>query len=80
MYIKEEYGFNDLLNKCWQDAKNTLEIISNNNKEDEFINLLLSKFPETPTITEVNDFLWFEDDYIFEELEIKGDEENETNE
>lgn len=80
MYIKEEYNFNDLLNRCWQGAIDTLKTISNNNKENELISLLMSEFSKIPTITEVNDFLWFEDDYIFKELKIKGDEENETNE
>lgn len=80
MYIKEEYDFNDLLNRCWQGAVDTLETISNNNKESEFMNLLMLEFSNVPTITEVNDFLWFEDNYIFKELKIKGDEEDETDE
>lgn len=37
---------------------------------DEFWN-------EIPTMTEVNDFLWFEDEYIFETLGINEEEDEE---
>ena len=33
--------------------------------------LLKNTFEDVPTETEVNDFLWFNDDFIFEELGIK---------
>lgn len=33
------------------------------------------EFSSTPSITEVNDLLWFEDDYIFESLGIEVEED-----
>lgn len=75
MYIKKEFGFEDLKKNCWSGAINTLETIEQNGKEQDLINLLENVFEdyieEIPTITEVNDFLWFEDEYIFENLGIE---------
>ena len=78
MEIKEEYEFGDLLERCWSGAIDTLNTILDNNKEKELMELLLENFgDEIPTMTEVNDFLWFEDDFIFEQLSINDNGENE---
>ena len=69
MYIKEDYDFNDLMNNCWSGAEETLKVIEENGKEDAFMELLEMTFTE-PTMTEVNDYLRFDDDSIFEELGI----------
>lgn len=69
MYIKEDYDFNDLQNACWSGAEKTLKVIEENGKEDAFMELLEMTFTE-PTMTEVNDYLRFDDDSIFEELGI----------
>lgn len=84
MYIKEDYNFEDLQKRCWQGAINTLKIIQENNKEDDFMVYLESYFKEyskegeryfyAPTITEINDFLWFKDNVIFNDLGIEVDE------
>lgn len=70
MYIKEDYDFNDLMNNCWSGAEETLQVIEENGKEDAFMELLEMTFTE-PTMTEVNDYLRFEDDYIYDTLGIK---------
>lgn len=70
MEIKKDYNFNDLKDNCWSGAIDTLETIEENEKEEELMALLEDTFEDVPTETEVNDFLWFEDDFIFEELEI----------
>ena len=70
MEIKKDYNFNDLRNNCWSGAIDTLETIEENEKEEELMTLLEDTFEDVPTETEVNDFLWFEDDFIFEELGI----------
>lgn len=72
MEIKESYGFSDLENRCWSGAIDTLKTIRDNDKEEELMQLLeIETFSdEIPSITEVNDFLWFEDEYIFEALGI----------
>ena len=71
MEIKKDYNFNDLKENSWSGAINTLETIEENEKEEELMTLLENTFEDVPTETEVNDFLWFEDDFIFEELKIE---------
>lgn len=80
MYIKDDYSFEDLMRHCWSGAIDTLKTIEENNMEEELMQLLADSFwNEIPTMTEVNDFLWFEDEYIFETLGI-NEEENEEDE
>lgn len=70
MEIKKEInGFNELADMVWSGAVDTIADIQNANKEDEFMNFLEAVFcDEVPTDTEVNDFIWFERDYIYENL------------
>lgn len=73
MYVKKEYDFNELEKNSWSGAIATLEIIEKNKKEDELMQLLEDVFCDNiPDETEVNDFLWFDDGYIFEILEIEN--------
>lgn len=74
MEIKKDYNFNDLKKNSWSGAIDTLEIIEENEKEEELMALLENTFEDVPTETEVNDFLWFDDDFIFEELGIIREE------
>lgn len=69
MYIKMDCDFYDLMNNCWGGAEKTLKVIEENGKEDAFMDLLEMIFTE-PTMTEVNDYLRFDDDSIFEDLGI----------
>ena len=69
--VKKELSFEDLKDKCWSGAIDTLQKIEEEGKEDELIKLLLDIFADIPTETEINDFLWFEDSYIYENLGIK---------
>ena len=80
MYIKVDYGFRELKNNSWSGAVDTLEKIEEAGKEEELMNFLEEEFVETPTETEVNDLLWFEDEYIFEQLGIKDEEDEEEEE
>ena len=70
MEIKKEInGFNELADMVWSGAVDTIKDIQNANKEDEFMNFLEAVFcDEVPTDTAVNDFIWFERDYIYESL------------
>lgn len=70
MYIKVDCDFNDLMDNCWSGAEKTLKVIEENGKEDAFMELLEESFDES-TLTEVNDFLRFEDNYIYSVLGIK---------
>lgn len=71
MEIKKDYDFEDLKRNSWSGAINTLEKIEENEKEEELMQLLEYTFEDVPSETEVNDFLWFDDNFIFEELGIK---------
>lgn len=81
MYIKQDMGFNDLMENCWSGAIDTLKTIEENGKEDELMEHLESIMGEDigniPTMTEVNDYLWFDSDFIFEEIGISESEDEE---
>ena len=69
MYVKIEMDYRTLKNNSWSGALDTLKDIEEADKEDELMYLLEDIFYDTtPTETEVNDFLWFERDYIYENL------------
>lgn len=65
--------FNELYNNSWSGALSRLNTIRENNKEDEFLQLLndiLVGYEEGLTDTELNDFIWFDDDDYMQELGI----------
>ena len=70
MEIKKEINdFYALADMVWSGAVDTIADIQNANKETEFMNFLEMVFcDEVPTDTDVNDFIWFERDYIYENL------------
>ena len=70
MYVKIEMDdFRTLKNNSWSGALDTLKDIEEADREDELMYFLEEIFADTtPTETEVNDFLWFERDYIYENL------------
>lgn len=69
MYVKIEMDYRTLKNNSWSGALDTLKDIEEADKEDELMYLLEEIFTDTiPTETEVNDFLWFERDYIYVNL------------
>lgn len=79
MYIKQDMDFNDLMKNCWSGALDTLKTIEEHGKEDELMvhleDIFESYFDNVPTMTEVNDYLWFDWENIFEALEISEAEE-----
>ena len=81
MYIKTEVeGFYWLMNNCWSGAIDTLKVIEEYGEEEALMDYLESMFDDSynmPTLTELNDFLWFEDELIFCELGINLDDEEE---
>lgn len=81
MYIKQEMNFNDLMDNCWGGAIDTLNTINEWNKENELMehlkDVFSSYFDIVPTMTEVNDYLRFEDKDIFEALGISESEDEE---
>lgn len=76
--IRKELNFEDIKDMSWSGAIDTINTIDDYGKGEEFMQLLTEIFTEIPTETEINDFLWFESDYIFNTLGITNDnEENE---
>lgn len=74
MKIKKNYGFYDLKDEVWEGAVDTLDRIEKEGKQDELMEFLESYFVDVPTITEVNDLLWFESDFVFESLGMEVEE------
>lgn len=79
MEIKKEYSFEDLKNECWGGADYILKWVEDNGVEDTFMDYLQTAIfcDDIPTLTEVNDFLRFEDDYIKESMQPFTEEEEE---
>ena len=75
--VKQVYDFNELYNSSWGGAINTLKTIEENEKEDELLELLNDVIGTGINRTTLNDYLWFDDEQIFELLGIKEDEEDE---
>lgn len=63
-------GWYDIANNAWGGAKTTISNISAYGKEDEFVDLCEELFCEPIDETEFNDFMWFDEDYIYECLDI----------
>ena len=68
-----EYGekdFYNLFENSWSGAKDTLEDIIKAEKEEEFMQYLDEVFmlDDEITDTELNDFIWFSRDEIYENL------------
>lgn len=80
--IKEIDNFNDLMENSWSGAIDTLQDIANANLEEEFMENLENIYflEETPTETELNDFIWFERDTIYNDLGLNENGELEEEE
>ena len=63
--------------EAWSGGAYTKEKILDAEKGKEFMQLADELFPDGIDETGLNDFLWFEDQYIFDCLEISGDEDTE---
>ena len=60
---------------AWSGAKETKETIIGHGKEDEFDSLIEELYPDGLSETELNDILWFESEWLFEQLGIDEDED-----
>ena len=82
-YDKNDFG--RLYENSWSGAKQTLDDISNANLEEEFMQYLDEMFgADEVGDTELNDFIWFERDTIYDYLGLdengeipKNDEDDE---
>lgn len=76
-FIGKEMDFADFERECYSGAEFTLARIAEEGKEEEFINWLKSnyydssdKIDNAPTLTEINDLLRFNDEWVLEQLDI----------
>ena len=73
--------YNDNMNirdfESWSGAKETQAAIIAADKEDEFDSLIEELYPDGLSDTQLNDILWFEEDWIFENLGMPEEEEDE---
>jgi hypothetical protein len=56
---------------AWSGAVETKQTIIDNNKEQDFDFLIEELYPDGIEETELNDLLWFDDDFLFESLNIE---------
>ena len=77
--VKQEMDFEDLMNNCWSGAISTLQRVEEEGKEEELI-MLLEEVTDNPSMTTINDILWFDDEFIFKNLGIIDEEEEEDEE
>lgn len=79
MYItvitETEMNFMDLMQNCWSGAIDTLEYIKEHDKEEELLELISEL--DMHDLGAINDFLWFDDEYIYESLGITEEDEEE---
>lgn len=63
--------------EAWSGAKETLQTIIDNDKEQAFNQLMEELHPDGMSETELNDILWFESEWLYDQLGINEEEEEE---
>ena len=69
MKVYEELNLKDF--KAWSGAVETKERIISEGKEQEFEELIEELFPNGVSATELNDLLWFDQEYVLNILGIE---------
>ncbi len=75
MRIYKEFNINDF--EPWCGATGTYNRIDEENKLDELQEMIEELYPDGIEETELNDLLWFDDEWVFETLGIEEEEEEE---
>ena len=78
MRVYQDISISDF--ETWSGAKDTQRVIIENDKENEFDNLIDELYPDGLTDTQLNDILWHESDWVFKTLRISDEGEEETDE
>lgn len=74
MYIKCDFSFMELRDNVWSGAVDTLKSIADAGLEDDFMNYMDEMWcDQEPTMTEINDWLWFDSEIIFCDLGLDED-------
>ena len=61
----------------WSGAKDTYDTIKREGKLDELESLIDELYQEGVSFTGLNDLLWFDSEFVFEQLGIKDEDEDE---
>ena len=69
MKVYEDINLKDF--ETWSGATETKNIIINEGKEQEFEELIEELFPNGVSATELNDLLWFDQEYVLGTLGIE---------
>lgn len=76
MRVAKELDFWRLQDECW-DCNNVLDAVANADKKDDLMDLLEEVFYDNiPTMTEVNDLLRFDGEWVLETLGIDSDDDD----
>lgn len=78
MKVYQEMSIRDF--EPWSGAVDTYDKIVANGKEDEFDSLIEEFYPDGVDETQLNDILWFDDEWVLESLGIYEDEDEEEEE
>lgn len=74
--VTDNMDWYDIYRTAWSGARDTVERIEDEGKGDEFVSLIEEVYPEGIDRTALNDILWFDDEWVFESLGIKDEEES----
>ena len=66
--------------RAWAGAVETQEKIIDAGKADAFDRMIEDLYPDGLTATQLNDILWFEEEWVYETLGIPTDDEELDNE
>lgn len=69
--VKVDLTLGYLKDNSWGGAKDTLYTVLGHGLGDELMDLIKVIFEKDVTDTQINDFLWFDDEFIFESLGIE---------
>ena len=74
--VQEELDATDLRDRLWSEAVHTWDNIVEAGKEEEALAFLNEIFCDrVPTITEINDVLWFEPETVYEAIGLTSEGE-----
>lgn len=77
-YTNTISNYRELENVCWGQARNVLQEIYDNDYEEELIDHLTDIFSDnTPTLTELNDYISYDWEYIYDAIGLKESKEDE---
>lgn len=76
MKVFDELSWYNVMESAWSGAKDTADTIEENNKGEEFCQLIEECYPEGIDRTQLNDIMWFDSEWIFDQLGIEENSED----